>query len=258
MRNRRRLVVGLVAIAAVFVLQALIATLWRSHIDGGGRRIADRSIDSVEAVSRIEYDVVLEHALVEQHILARAQEDMARIETRLDQTWDDLDQASRAYGRLIDTPAEATTWQDTKTRIASVRDNLGEVLALSRSNLDAEADAKLARVEGDYAALNISIRDLVSSNERDVRSVLDDGISLETRARTIVLASQLAGLAGLLLVGLWGFRRVAQEQHQLARMHSLEERNRRARRVRRPRRARPAQPARHDRVHHRDARAPSR
>jgi signal transduction histidine kinase len=226
MRNRRRLVVGLVGIAGVFVLQALIATLWRSHIDGGGRQIAERAIDSVESVNRIEYDVTLEHALVEQHIFADAPADMARIETRIEQVWDDLDRASATYARLIDTPDEAATWQDSRTRIANLRQNLPEVLALSRANLNAAADTTLARVDGDYAALTISIRDLVANNERDVRRVLDEGVSLETHARTIVLASQLAGLAGLLLVGLWGFRRVAEEQHQLARVHSLEERNR--------------------------------
>jgi signal transduction histidine kinase len=218
--------VGLLGIAVLFVAQALIATLWRSHIDSEGRELARRAMDSVDDVARIRGDVEHEHALVEEHILAKRPADMAGIEVKLKRTNDDLNEGSRAYVRLLDSPEEAATWSFTQARIARIQQSLGPVLALSRGNLDAAADAKLAELERDYTAFEQAIDELIAINRRYVRAVLDKGSSLEAKARMIVLATQLAGLGGLMLIGLWGVRRVAEEQRQLVRVLSLEERNR--------------------------------
>jgi signal transduction histidine kinase len=217
---------ALLGIAAMFVLQALIATLWRSHVDRSARQLAEHSMASMADVARIRDDVEREHALVEEHILNRRPANMAGLEAKIQAVRDDLDATSRAYSPLMDSPEEAITWHFTQQRLARIHQFLGQVLALSRENLNATAEAKLEELERDYAAFDSAIGELIAINRNDVRGVLAQGASLEMRGRGVVLATEIVGLIGLLLVGLWGFKRVANEQRQLARVQVLEERNR--------------------------------
>jgi signal transduction histidine kinase len=85
----------------------------------------------------------------------------------------------------------------------------------------------MARVaEAKHPELDRRIAELVATNQREAIAAVERGVRLEAQARKIVVGTQLVGLFGLLLVGAWGFHRVARERDQHARLRLLEERNR--------------------------------
>src|SRR5689334_442973 len=108
---RPTLVVGLAGIAAIFVAQALVATLWRAHADAEARRLADESVASVELVRRIGHDLDQQRLLVDEHIFESAPAAMANVEARLAVVSSDLRGAIDAFGPLVDLPGERIAWQ---------------------------------------------------------------------------------------------------------------------------------------------------
>jgi signal transduction histidine kinase len=224
--SRRTLVVGLAGVAAIFVAQALVATLWRAHADAEARRIADESVASVDLVRRIGHDLDQQLILVNEHIFAQAPAAMGDVETRLAAVHTDLRRAIDAFGPLVDLPGEKIAWQHVLEDVQRFRRAIDAALLLSRQNRDDEARAAMTSVGNDYADLERAVDELVDINHDQVRSAADREAALERSAAIVVIACQLAGLAGLVLIGWWGFRRVAREEQRAAEVRMLDLRNR--------------------------------
>jgi nitrogen-specific signal transduction histidine kinase len=219
-------VVGLAGVAAIFVAQALTATLWRAHADAEARRIADESVASVDLVRRIGHDLDQQRVIVDEHISESDPDAMREAEARLATVSTDLRRAIDAFGPMIDLPGERMTWQHALEDMQRFRNAIDRALPLSRQNLNAEASAIMMGVGNDFADLERAVDELVEINHDQVRSAADRQAALERSAAIVVIACQLAGLAGLVWIGWWGFRRVAREEQRAAEVRMLDLRNR--------------------------------
>ncbi len=217
---------GLGGIAAIFVAQALVATLWRAHADAEARELARESVAGVELVRRIGHDLDQQRLLVDEHIFETTPDAMATVEARLAVVSTDLRRAIDAFGPLVDLPGEQIAWQHALDDVQRFRGAIDAALLLSRQNRNDEARAAIASVGNDYADLERAVDELVDINHDQVRAAADREATLERSAALVVVACQLAGLAGLVLIGWWGFRRISREEQRAAEIRMLDSRNR--------------------------------
>jgi signal transduction histidine kinase len=223
--RRRTLVVGLASIAAIFLAQAIVSTRWTAGANAEARRLADESITSVDLVTRIVHDIDQQRILVDAHIPERSPARMAQIEEHIARIDADLQRAAEAYGPLADEQDELGAWNRALAAMRHFRDAIQRALDLSRKNLDDAARAAMTNVKTDYPDLERAVGDLVEINRASVRMASARQAELEASAAAAVLATQLAGLVGLVFVGWWGFRRIAHEEHQASEVRTLEQRN---------------------------------
>jgi signal transduction histidine kinase len=161
------------------------------------------------------------------HVATTDSAAMAALERRLEPLREDLANVGDGFAELIDSPVERALWTRVRWELATVDTELDTTLALSRVNRNFGAAARMADLEEKaYASLDRDISELVAVNRRQADAALARREAIERHARTVATAAQIAGLVGLLLVGAWGFRRVAEEQRQVSLVRSLELRNR--------------------------------
>jgi signal transduction histidine kinase len=218
---------GLAVIAAIVVLEGYLGTRWVRRSQARSRRMYMNSIESIEDVTRIARDIDHQRILVESHIFAPDDGTRARLEHELEGVADDLREAKAAYGLLIELPNEAATWEEAQGPLSRFEAALAGALELSRLDRDAEARTKMVGVADDYFALEGAVLDLVNINRLGVVATVEEIEKLQRTTEGITLASRTIALVAILLLGLWGTRRIAAYERRLAEysLH-LEERNR--------------------------------
>ncbi|HUB09607.1 MAG TPA: ATP-binding protein, partial [Myxococcales bacterium] len=214
-RNRLGLLAWLLAIAAIFAGQGLVFLLGVHRADARARHLYDSSLASLELVSWIGRDVAHQRILVDDHIFEHDPAHMRAIEARLADRAADLAKAEAAYAPFVELPNEAETWQRAQESMGRFDAALPDVLALSRQDRDAEARARMAGVLADYAAVDGHIRELLHINRKGASDAVTEILAVQRSAEEVTLITALAGLLALLLLGLWGVRRIASYEARL-------------------------------------------
>ena len=214
-RSRQELLLGLALISMIFIVQVAIIGTWTWMSELRAQRLYGDSLTSLEQVTRIARDIDQQRILVDDHILESEPSGMVEVENQLSQVATDLHTAERDYGPLVELPNEASTWQQAQVLIAHHEKGIDETLVLSRQNNDREARAKMTAVLGEFSQLNQKISELMTIN----RAGADRAIA---RIRTLrrfdtvgMLATGMAALLILFVLGQHGVNRIASYEEQL-------------------------------------------
>ena len=225
--TRGKLAVGLLLIAAVFVVQGIFNALLTRRDERQVQDIFANSLASIIEVARIARDVDQQWIVVDNHVLEKEATNMAADEQRLASIADDLQAASHAYEPLTELPHEAETWAGAKAALRRFDAIVAEVVELSRQNRDDEARARMTSASGDYADLSRQLDELLQLNRDGAREAIDRVRALEQKTMDVQFGSRLVGLALVLVVGWWGSREIAEHDRHVARHAAeLEGRNR--------------------------------
>ena len=223
----RTLRLGLAVIAGIILLQGYLGSYWLRTSQARARRLYMDSMESIEDVTRMARDIDRQRMLIESHIFAPDDGAREGIEDQLSDVATDLRQARGAYEPLVELPNEAGTWERAQAPLERFEVAVGEALELSRQDRDEEARAKMVGVSDDYFALEAAVLDLVNINRAGVVATAEEIEDLQLATEKITLASKVVALLAILLLGLWGARRIASYERRLAEYSSqLEERNR--------------------------------
>ena len=199
----------------IFIVQVAIIGTWNWVSEVRAQRLYEDSLTSLERVTRIARDIDQQRILVDDHILESEPSGMVEIENQLSQVATDLHAAERDYGPLVELPNEESTWQQAKVLIAHHEKGVDETLVLSRQNNDRGARAKMTAVLGEFPQLNQKISELMTIN----RAGADQAMA---RIRTLrhfdtigMLATGMAALLILFVLGQHGVNRIASYEEQL-------------------------------------------
>ena len=191
-----------------------------------GAMTAD-ALASVRLVNRVARDLAHERTLVARHIFETRQGDMAALEDRIDAARRDYAEAAREDVDLIRFPGEAEVWFQLTSDVAVVDGAVAEILALSRQNHDAEAQARLTALDSVYERIEGEIDRLVAINHAATDRAIGAVAPIEQRGEELRLAVGVAVLLLTLVTTMWVTRSVLRNQRQLIRATAeLDARNR--------------------------------
>jgi hypothetical protein len=136
---RSKLAVGLVLIAAVFIVQGVFSALMTRRGQQDAQDISANSLASIVEVARIARDVDQQRIVVDNHVFEKEATDMAASERRLARITHDMQAAEVACEPLTELPNEAQIWRAAQASLDRFEATLAEVIELSRKNRDDEA-----------------------------------------------------------------------------------------------------------------------
>lgn len=213
---RGKLAVGLVLIAAVFIIQGVFTTLMTRRGQQEAQDIFANSVASIVEVARIARDVDQQRIVVDNHVFEKEATDMAASERRLARIARDMRAAKIAYEPLTELPNEAEMWRVAEASLDRFEAIVPEVIELSRNNLDDQARARMATALDDYANLNRELDGLIRLNRAGAFDAIDRVRALEKRTLGLQFGSGLIGIGLVLLVGWWASREIAAHDQDVA------------------------------------------
>lgn len=213
--------------AAIIVLQGVLGSSVTSHADREARVVLATSLGSVEQVSRIAHDIDQERILVSEHILETSPSAMDVIEVRLADLRKDVEETTRRHAPRIVLPGEAQLWAQAQLLDARFEQRIADVVVLSHANRNAEARAQLTMGQKDQMDLDGKLVELIRMNLMAAGEAMEHVRDLQERAEELQWATRIAGLSVLLVLGVWGTRRIVRYEKQLTDYAlEIEERNR--------------------------------
>src|SRR4051812_34593030 len=96
---------------------AIVGTVLIADTVTRTRAMQERSINSLELLSRVVRDLGQERILVDDHIVEDDAAAMATLERRLTEAALDLQESAEAYTPLVEDPTEAALWRSAQTLI---------------------------------------------------------------------------------------------------------------------------------------------
>src|ERR1035437_4856799 len=150
-RSRRRLLLGLGGIAALFLTEGALGTVLSRHFAAEARLVYETSLASVEQVTRLARDIERKRILADDSVLTTQPNGIAKVEAELSAVCSDFYKAGETYTPLIESANEVRLWQAAQTLNAKFDRDVHEVLRFSRNRQGAEALAGLSTVEEEYA-----------------------------------------------------------------------------------------------------------
>jgi signal transduction histidine kinase len=218
---------GLSFVALIFIGAAVVGTVMISGTVKTTRRLQERSINSVELLSRVVRDLGQERILIDDHIHERQGQAMAVIEGQLADVAADLRRATLGYSGLLEPGAETELWHSSQVLSVRYHDVQAETLALSRDNRDDEARARMRLVRTDYDYLDRKLYELIRVNHDQALAATTRIETLQRSTERALWGARLTTLLGLGLMGWWMVRRVTAYERQITDYtRRLEERNR--------------------------------
>lgn len=213
--TRRTLLLGLVAIAALFVLQGVLGSLFARGTDTRTRALVENALDSIEQLSRIVYDVDQQRiALVRrEYLIGGDTAAFGQLADELSNRDHDLEHAARAYEPLAVLPRERDLWQTARGLLDQYR---ADVLGLSHPLPSAAATARIAAAVRDYDELHHELVDLMQLNRAGAAGALDRLDVLQRNEERLQWMLRGTGLVALLLFGIWGARRITRYERDIA------------------------------------------
>lgn len=218
---RSKLAIGLLLIAAVFVIQAVLSTLLTRRAQREAQDIFANALASISEVERIARGVDQQRIVVDNHVFEKEAIDMAADEQRLARITDDIQAARTTYKPLTSLPDEVEVWHAAQASLDRFQVIVAQVVELSRKNRDDDARARMTTALEDYANLSSQLGKLIRLNRAAASDAIDRVRALEKKTRYIQFGSGLIGLGLVLLVGWWGSREIAAHDEQVAR-HAAE------------------------------------
>jgi signal transduction histidine kinase len=226
-RSRGRLLLGLGAIAGLFLGEGALGSLLSRRFNADARHSYEVSLASVEQVTRIARDVDTKRILADEFVLEHDPAAMSAVERQLADVCADLRQAEAAYDPLIDLPNEATLSRRARSLDINLDRGIQDVLAIYRDKGSVEARARLSAVQQDYEQLDRTLATLVQMNLGGAAEAMHRIGELQRRTEIAEWATRIAGLFALLLFGFWGARRIVRYEDQITGYaREIEERNR--------------------------------
>ncbi len=225
-QSRRRLLLGLGVVAAIFLVEEGLGTLLTRSSDTSSLKLYTTSLASVEQVTRIAHEVDHERQLVNDHIFETDPVAMAEIERQLAQVAAQIQRHEKSYASLVNLPREAELWRQTQSIEARVDRGIAAVLDLSRSNRDTEARQLMVAFQRDHMDLDGRLVNLIQLNLAGARDAMERIGWLQRRTEIVQWAAGIAGLLVLVLFGVWGSRRILAYEHRITGYaQEVEERN---------------------------------
>lgn len=225
--SQRVLVAGLALIVVIFFVEAAADAYLTGDAEERAWQLERNSVLSIEYLNRIARDLDEERILVDDHILESDATRMAEIERRRSQLIADLARAEQKYAPFVELPNEAGTWSLTQSLINRFHEGVGATLALSRQNLNVEAQAKLDEVRSQFQELDRHLYELIQINRVGALEAVTKAQALDRSTDRIALFARLAGLVTVGILGFWLMRRVRAYENEIDDYsQTLENRNR--------------------------------
>lgn len=209
------LLIGFALIGSVFVAQDLLTRSLSTSTQIRARRVEIESLNSADDVNRIARDAVQIEMLVTEHIAETNPSAMASIEKDIHAQLLDIEEASHAYGLLVDLPDEALQWKKARASLAQFRASIDAALSLSRENFNVEARAQWKASHATYSDLAPTLALLVALNRQEAFSAAAEIDAAEQRTRRVNDVIRFVGLVGVVWLAQWVIRRVLIYQRQL-------------------------------------------
>jgi signal transduction histidine kinase len=222
-RARRTLILALAAIAAVFVVENVVASLYRANAKAEIRQQSRESLMRVELVGRIEHDLDEEKIVVDEHVAATSVPLMVALEEHLGELRADLSLAMAAYEALASDAVDQVAWLSMLGSIRRFQAAGDLVLDLSRDNPAERPSTDL--VTHEFANLERAENSVLALDHARLRAASTQQAAIHESIARIMLVCRIAGLLGLVAVGWWGFSRVAREEQQANELGLLARRN---------------------------------
>ena len=220
------MLLGLAAIAGLFLTEGALGSVLYRRFNSDALHSYETSVASVEQVTRIASDVDKKRILADEFVLEHDPEAMSAVERQLADVRADLRQAEAAYAPLIELPNEDTISRQARSLDARLDRGIHDVLAIYREKGSAEARARLSTVQQDYEQLDRTLAALVQLNLGGAAEAMYRIGTLRRRTEIAEWATRIAGLFALLLFGFWGARRIVRYEDQITSYaREIEERN---------------------------------
>jgi signal transduction histidine kinase len=201
--------VGFGLIAAFVIAGGLVTHLVSANVEGRARRLDRDSTDSVEALSRVTRALGHQRILVDDHIFEERAPQMAQIERQIGAENDEMEDAIRDYEPFAAQLGEATEWKYARACIERFRVSVAEALALSRKNLNHEAQQRWKRARLEADELDRVIDDLITINRRGAHDAMTRAGDAERSAVRMADLVRAVVLGLVVALGWWSVRRVA-------------------------------------------------
>jgi signal transduction histidine kinase len=225
--SRWTVLIGLSVVGAMFVGAAIANTLLIASSIKTTRTLQERSLESVEVLSRIVRDLDEQRILVDDHIEEDRAEAMLVIERNLFGVGDDLRRAEARYADLVEPGQETELWQRAELLISRYHDTQEQTLGLSRRNENDEAHARMGRTRSDFGRLDRTLYQLIEVNRAQSLGATQHIESLQRSTERIMWVARILTLLVLGVLGRWMVRRVGDYEKRINDYaRRLEERNR--------------------------------
>lgn len=225
--NQLKLLYGLAAIAAIFIIQAAVGAVMTAAAGRRAERLIDQSVASLVFTFQIARAVDQTHLLVDEHIVAGDGGRAAARKRRIAELAVDIDAAEEGYQPLIGSAAEARVWQEVLELLDRFGAYVDRAVARSHDYPSPAARASMAETAATHEALQQQLTELIEINERQATAALRRAHRLQKTTEIAQWVARITALLGLLLVGRWAFREfTAYEERIVGYLQELEAKNR--------------------------------
>jgi signal transduction histidine kinase len=224
--GQRWLTIGLFFVALILIVQGAVNGMVVLRGEKRALRTYRDSITSVEYLTAIDRDIGIERALVDDHIFEHEVVNMREIELQIAAIDRDIQRNGELYVKEIDQPNEAELWQHVQELWGKFEAGKTTALAYSRQLDDEHAHAAMVDVLDEYHELQQSLAELHLLNQKGTDDTVAAIAELQDKSQDLMWVLRVIALVLILLLGLWGRRRIAKyERRILEDTRLLEERN---------------------------------
>lgn len=225
--NRRRLIVGLVGIAVLFLAEGAVSSLLARRFNDEVRHTSVTSIASVEQVARIARDVEAKRILTDEFMFDDDRRRMDEAERHMEDVRSDLRKAEMAYAPLVESPKESALSLQAQALNVEFDHRIQVLQELSRTKGAAEARARLTGLQENYGELDRTLTELIELNLAEATESIQRIDAIQRRMESARWVARIGGVFAILLFGWWGARRIIAYEEQITGYAAeIEERNR--------------------------------
>jgi signal transduction histidine kinase len=225
--GRRRVALAFIAVGLGALAITLLATAQTRQLQAGAREIAADMLTSVRLLGRLESEIRRRRILVDDHIFAQTQREMASLEAQIAAVDGEIAGTIREYQPWVTLPGEREVWDRTRLDLAALEPPIARALALSRQNRDAEARLEMDQVAAQWALVGQDLGTLIDINDRGAAESLSRFSNIRRRLMYLLLGLGGAGVVGTALAGRWAALQVSRREAEMIRhAKELEARNR--------------------------------
>jgi signal transduction histidine kinase len=224
--GQRWLTIGLCLVALIQIVEGTTNGVVVMRAEKHALRTYRDSISSLEYLTTIDRNMGIERALVDDHIFEHETVNMTLIETQLTALDREIEQTGELYAREIDEPTELQLWRRVQGLWSRFEAGKAAALAYSRKLEDDRAHAAMVDVLDEYHELQQTLAELHLINQKDTDEAVAEIAAVQNRTRRVAWVLRTVVLTTIVLLGLWGRRRIASyERRILEDARILEQRN---------------------------------
>jgi signal transduction histidine kinase len=220
-----------VAAFSLVVAGAIAATgfsvLQTQRLGAHARAIVGETLTHLRSLGRLANQVEKRRILVDDHILATDEAEMATLEAQLRGVEQRVRQTIEEYDPWPASPEERELWARTRRDLARLDPPVAHAVDLSRANRTIAARMVMQEAAKTFDAVANDFDGLIELNDRGASASLREISKLRHRLLFTLLGIGLAAVAATTLLGLWAVREVGRREKEMVReAERLEARNR--------------------------------